>query len=581
MPDDRSPIEYSRALEDFRQARSKAEMRHLWASITGESTTLLRYDEISKKMHARGTSSKGLQDIPVSAIVGSVNRYQDFDRNFLPLHNVDMERWARVKSVMTSPGSVGLPPIRVYQLGDAYFVLDGNHRVSIARQMGIETVEAYVTEIRAKVNLSPDDTPEEIILKEEYAAFLDETNVDQIIPDVDLRLTFPGLYPILQEHIRVHRHYMGIESSREISWEEAVRHWFEQVYQPVVKVIREQDILLEFPEHTETDLYLWVLDHQTYLQEEMGWSIRPEKAASDLFEQRRAEVNQFFGRLRRNILRTLSPKELEGYATTGGWHAYKQLDDQPLFSDILVAMDGSAESWLALEQAVVVAALEGSDVRGLVIKRGTASSMNDDPDDLSKAFSECLAQSNLTGNLAYTEGPVAETIIQRAKVNDLVVLRLNHPPASKVFARLGSGIRTIVRRCTRPILMVPDQLSLMNRLLLAYDGSPKGKEALFIAHYLAKSYGKKVHVLVVEDDPEHGNALLSEAQAFLGEYATWSAFRQPSGSVSDIILGVAQENYADIIVMGGYGLSPIFEIVLGSTVDGVLRHTRLPVLICQ
>ena len=177
MPDSKSPIEYNYALEDFRKARSKAELQRLWALITGKTNKLLPYDEITQRLHATGLSSKGLMEIPVDAIVGSVNRYQDFNHNFLPLHDEDRQRWATVKAMMTSPGGAGLPPIRVYKLGDAYFVLDGNHRVSIAKEMGIEMVEAYVTEIKPKVPLSPDDQPEDIILKEEYADFLVETQM--------------------------------------------------------------------------------------------------------------------------------------------------------------------------------------------------------------------------------------------------------------------------------------------------------------------------------------------------------------------------------------------------------------------
>ena len=297
MPGSRSPVEFNYALEDFRKARSKAELQRLWALITGRTVGLLPYDEITQRLHATGFSSKGLMEIPVDAIVGSVNRYQDFNHNFLPLHDADRQRWASVKAVMTSPGSAGLPPIRVYKLGDAYFVLDGNHRVSIAKEMGLKQVEAYVTEIRPKVPLSPEDSPEDIILKEEYADFLVETHIDKILPDANLQLTFPGLYETLLEHIRVHRYYMGIEQSREIPWNEAVRDWYEKVYLPIVKIIREQHILQAFPERTETDLYLWILDHQTYMQDEIGWPIRPEKAASDFVAERGNKVGGFLRNL--------------------------------------------------------------------------------------------------------------------------------------------------------------------------------------------------------------------------------------------------------------------------------------------
>ena len=234
----KSKIEYSRALEDFRQARSKARLQHLLAAITGESLDLLRFDEITQKMHGLGLSSKGLHEIPIDAIVGSVNRYQDFDRNFLPLHDSDVERWANVKAAMTTPGSMGLPPILVYKIGEVYFVLDGNHRVSIARQMGIELIEAYVTEIKTRVPITQDDSPDDIILKAEYSDFLENTGIDKILPDVKFEVTFPGQYPILEEHIKVHRHFMGLEQQREIPWNEAVWHWYDNVYKTIIEIIR-------------------------------------------------------------------------------------------------------------------------------------------------------------------------------------------------------------------------------------------------------------------------------------------------------------------------------------------------------
>ncbi len=580
MPESGNLVEFHRALEDFRKARSKAGLQDLWATITGQSSELLPYDEITQKLHAVGLSSKGLQEIPVDAIVGSVNRYQDFNHNFLPLHNEDRQRWASVKAAMTSPGSAGLPPIRVYKLGDAYFVLDGNHRVSIAKEMGIDTVEAYVTEIKSKVVLSPEDSPEDIILKEEFADFLDETKIDKILPEADLQLTFPGLYNTLIEHINVHRHYMGIEQSREISWEEAVRDWYEKVYFPIIQVIRKQNILFEFPERTETDLYIWILDHQTYMQDELGWSIRPEKAASDLVEEKNPKTKRFFRGLRQKIIQSFIPAQFQENNYTGDPLNLRDKRGPTLFSDILVAMSGNAESWIALEQAIVLARLENADVRGLVVVPEDKP-LSYNRDDIAKVFSEKLQQGNITGNLVYASGAIAETIVQRARFNDLVVIRLSYPPIAKFIHRLESGIRTLVRKSPQPVLMVRDQLSHFDRMLLAYDGSPKGKEALYISTYLASKYSKKVSVLVVDKNREQGQSLLEEAKDYLGEQCDQVIFHQHAGLVSEVIVKAASDGGSDCIVMGGYGLSPILEALFGSTVDGVLRRASIPVLVCQ
>ena len=580
MPEGSSLTEYQYALEDFRSARKKAEMQRLWASLTGHSDQLLAYDEITQKLHAKGLSSKGFQDIPVDAIVGSVNRFQDFNRDFMPLYDEDQERWARVKAAMTTPGGAGLPPIQVYKLGEVYFVLDGNHRVSIAREMGIDTIEADVTEIRSKVALSPEDSPTDLILKEEYVDFLDKTHIDKILPETEFILSFPGLYSTLEEHISVHRHYMGIEQDREISWEEAVRDWYQKVYHPVISAIRDQEILKEFPTLTETDLYIWILDHQTYMEAELGWSIRPDKAATDFVGSKKNGIRKTLHRVGRRLAETILPRLMEDYSEPGEWHAHKKLDAESLFADILVAMSGKERSWITLEQAVTLGEMERSDVRGLVVL-GEDGESTYNQDSLIKAFKERLEYSGLTGNLVFSAGSISETIIQRARVNDLVVLQLTHPPEPKLFARLESGIRAIVRRCSCPILMVRDQVSSMKHMLVAYDGSPKSKEALFIAEYLASRHHKKITLIVTEEEPGQGEVFLVEAMEILGNTTGKGLVRQNTGRVSDVILHEARKCRADLIVMGGYGYPPLLEVLLGSTVDDVLRRANIPVLICQ
>jgi len=580
MSDKQSSVEYARALEDFRRARGKARLQHLWASVTGQTKELMPYDEISSRLRTSGASSKGVRDIPIDAIVGSVNRYQDFDRDFLPLHDKDMERWARVKTVMTSPGSPGLPPIRVYKIGDAYFVLDGNHRVSIAREMGISSIEAYVTEVQTRVPLSPEDSPEEFILKAEHEQFLRDTRFDSVVPDGSLALSFPGQYATLREHIHVHKYYMGIEQSREIPLEEAVRHWYDQVYRPAIEIIRDLNVLDEFPDRTETDLYIWVLDHQTFMEKEFGWSVRPDKAASDLVNIKSKRLVRVFRRIKRKILSALLPKQLEDFSSPGEWHEQKSIEGQSLFADILVAMSGASESWIALEQAIFLAQLEHAEVRGLIIRQEDDTILIDES-DLAQAFRDRLDQAALQGNLTVVGGPIAETICKRAEVNDLVVLKLSHPPSTNIFSRFFSGMRLILRRSTRPVLVVKNQTGLMHHLLLAYDGSPKGKEALFVGAYLAGKYHRTLTVLVVDDDEERGMKLLKGAEEYLGDCCASALFRQEGGQRCDVILKVADDISADMILMGGYGFSPVLELLFGSTVDEILRGTNIPVMVCK
>lgn len=283
MHDDK--ITYRKALEDFHRFRSKAAMNRFWAGIRGESLDLLPYSEVSSKLRAVNRTDLGLKEVPLKNIIGSVNRTDDFDRNFRPLSDEDSRRWANVKTAMISPFSRGVPPVSLYKIGDAYFVLDGNHRVSIAKEMGMETIEAYVTEVKSKVGLSSSFTLEELVEKAALADFLEETHVDQILPGIDLSLKHIDNYPLLREHINVHQYYMGIDQNREISYAEAVVDWYDKIYTPVVNEIEKSGLYDEYPQLTLTDLYLLVLDKQHNLKESMGMDFKTENVIEFVAEQ--------------------------------------------------------------------------------------------------------------------------------------------------------------------------------------------------------------------------------------------------------------------------------------------------------
>lgn len=216
--------DYLTALEDYNKARRSASIQELLARLSGspENAALFSYDDVRQRLRAIQKGSEHLAEIPLDAIVGSVGRYDDFTRKFLPKKSIDQSRWARVMAI--SQGLSGLPAIEVYRIGDVYFVKDGNHRVSVARQKGNSSIQAYVTVVNTKVSLPIDITPDELIIKGEQVKFLELTKLDRSIPGADLSATTPGAYPSLLEHIAVHRHFMGIEQEREILFSEASEH---------------------------------------------------------------------------------------------------------------------------------------------------------------------------------------------------------------------------------------------------------------------------------------------------------------------------------------------------------------------
>lgn len=263
----------------FDSLRRRAMFEDILAIVSGVSDDLLPYDEVRKQLQGRQEISRGLQLIPLDKIAGSVGRYRDFNRAFLPRGGVNRERWARLDAAWNRLEHI--PPIEVYQVGDVYFVHDGNHRVSVARANGATHIEAYVTEVPVKVPLGPDDDLDALIIKSEYVEFLEETNLDKIRPDAEIEFTTPGRYRDLIEHIQVHRYYLSQERSAHVPWEEAVASWYDHVYLPVVKVIQREGALDHFPGRTEADLYLWAMNHLHNLREQYGPAVDPELAASD------------------------------------------------------------------------------------------------------------------------------------------------------------------------------------------------------------------------------------------------------------------------------------------------------------
>jgi hypothetical protein len=269
------------ARADFQQARFQAFINRIWATLSGQPSTLLSYDEIKEKLHIGGPIYRGVKTVRVDQIAGSLNRYHEFDRVFLPASDKLEQRWTSINRAFYQ--EISLPPVVLYKVGEVYFVVDGHHRVSVARKQGQIYIEAEVRECATRVNITPNIRPEDLEILENKVNFLERTSVDELVPEADIKLTIPDGFDRMLEHIAVHRFFMGLDWKRDISEEEAIRHWYDTVYMPIVRVIRETGILDEFSNKTEGDLYLWVLDHQRYLVEQ-GEALQPPEEAALNFQ---------------------------------------------------------------------------------------------------------------------------------------------------------------------------------------------------------------------------------------------------------------------------------------------------------
>ena len=268
----------------FQEARRKALLTGILDTLLRHSSNMISLEDVRARINVRGQRSLGHQTVALDHIIGSEGRYSDFDRRFLPRSDKLKQRWSSIDRAMNE--SVELPPVELYKIGDIYFVRDGNHRVSVARQQGQVFIDAYVTELQVDVPLNPNLSVHDLLLKEEYSDFLIWTNLHALRPDERIEFSELGGYLDLVRHINAHRYYLGQDLKRDISRDEAVAHWYDEVYLPIVTVIREQNVLKHFPDRTEADLYRWIIDHRWYMRERSGADPGAEVAANnyvDLF----------------------------------------------------------------------------------------------------------------------------------------------------------------------------------------------------------------------------------------------------------------------------------------------------------
>lgn len=267
-----------RARADFDAAHRQGNWRALLSWIIRKNNQLIPFDELQKNLPLHGQHYAGIQQIEVNKVIGSVGRYQDFDRIFLPRQTRTQGRWMSIDRAHLQ--EINLPPIEVYQIGGAYFVKDGNHRVSVARQRGQVFIDAVVIKIDIPIPMDASTSIDDLIGKKELAEFLVQTRLHHIRPDIALpELTVPGGYQKLLEHIHVHRWYLGEQRQNEPPWDEAVASWYDNVYLPLVTEIRQNQILKAFPDRSEADLYLWIIEHLGYLRQEQQIEVSPKDAA--------------------------------------------------------------------------------------------------------------------------------------------------------------------------------------------------------------------------------------------------------------------------------------------------------------
>lgn len=278
----------NQARSDFGRMRKKEILARILGLLRAQKNEMLSLGEVRSIVRPRNEHYKGLHAVPLSRIVGSEGRYKDFDRAFLPRSDRLMSRWTRVD--VAHYQDVILPPVKLFEIGGVYFVRDGNHRVSVAKAKGSEFIDAEVTSLTSEVNIHPDMGLEDLkkaVIEFEQKRFYEETKLDALRPGCMLEFSEVGRFDEIVEHVLEHKWYINLKKPEEIPFQEALLSWYDTVYMPIVRIIREEKLLSRFPGKTESDLYVFIGKHWGKLSKRFGPLFTLEEAAEDLSTQPR------------------------------------------------------------------------------------------------------------------------------------------------------------------------------------------------------------------------------------------------------------------------------------------------------
>jgi hypothetical protein len=257
--------------EDFSKARMRAIFSRIQHFLNVDRDKLLSFNDVKAILKPKNQTYQGMQVVPIKLIVGSEGRYRDFNKYFLPRQDHLRSRWERVDEAHHR--SIILPPIQLYEVGGVYFVRDGNHRVSVAKAQGAEAIDAEVISLSSDIAISPSMTTDELrdaLLAKEKEAFYEETGFGEATGCCDMDFSVPGRYDVIYNHIMVHKYYLNQQVAGEIPFSDAMFSWYNNVYDPIIKIIKEERLYLNFPGRTPSDLYVWIVRYWDSLKKKHG-----------------------------------------------------------------------------------------------------------------------------------------------------------------------------------------------------------------------------------------------------------------------------------------------------------------------
>ncbi|MCR4743288.1 MAG: transcriptional regulator [Treponema sp.] len=268
--------------DDFLKAHNKALLNGFQHILSPEEAKLISLNDVKHLLKPTAETYVGMKVIPIEKIVGSEGRYNDFDNKFFPKSTHLRNRWERVDAAAIQ--SIDLPPIKVYEISGLYFVRDGNHRVSVAKTRGVEFIDAEVVSLQSEIKLKNINNVNDIIrqiIYYEKRVFYAETAFGDITDYWCLDFSSPGRYDVVYNHILTHKYFMNQDKKEEVTMEEAIESWFNNVYYPLISIINRKHTLRAFPHRTLGDLYVWIVRYWDDIKQKYGDNIPMDEAVSD------------------------------------------------------------------------------------------------------------------------------------------------------------------------------------------------------------------------------------------------------------------------------------------------------------
>ncbi len=275
--------------DDFSKARNKALFNEIQHFLSPTETRLLSFTDIKKWLKPKNEVYVGMKEIPVEYIVGSEGRYHDFDNHFFPRNMHLKNRWKSIDAARLT--DVILPPIKLYEIGGLYFVRDGNHRVSVAKSQKMAYIDAEVISLQSEIKLRPGMTKKQIfkkVIDYEKRLFYAETAFGDITECWDLDFSSSGQYDVIYNHIQIHKNYKS--QTKEIDKVEAIQSWYEEVYLPIVTILKKEKIMKQFRKRTIGDMYVWLLKYWQELQKKFGDDVSLDTAAQGLKNMHKSAI---------------------------------------------------------------------------------------------------------------------------------------------------------------------------------------------------------------------------------------------------------------------------------------------------